>query len=223
MMSQLRFACAVQLPLQLAVHWAWHDAIGGVPLHCPLQCPPQLALQEAWHCAWSEAAEQDPLQCPSQSASQEPWQLNMPGFAMQLAMQLPVQVALQFTSADAVHVPLHDASSCAEHAASKLMGVHLAVQPPDVSSVHEAFACTSMLPHEERMSARAVYGVARSSAPTERGRTKDGIKKERCIHRGSHDRAPGARSLRLPRGRTPPPTTGQATAARTSLVWVTHG
>jgi hypothetical protein len=193
MMSQLRFACAVQLPLQLAMHWAWHDAIGGVPVHCALQCPPQLALQEAAHCAWLELAEQDPLQCPSQSASQDPWQLNMPGFAMQLAMQLPVQLVLQFTSADAVHPPVHDASSCAEHAASKLIGVHWAVQPPEVCSVQEAFACTSMLPHEERRSARALRGVARRRAPTDRERTKDGIQKERCIRLGSHDRAPGAR------------------------------
>jgi hypothetical protein len=54
------FAWAVQLPLQLAMHLAWHDADGGVPVHCALQCPPQLALQEASHCAVLAFDEQDP-------------------------------------------------------------------------------------------------------------------------------------------------------------------
>jgi len=192
MTSQLRFACAVQLPLQLAMHLAWHDADGGVPVHCALQCPPQLALQEAWHCAWSALAEQAPSQCPSQSASQDPWQSNMPGLDVQLAMQLPLQVVLQFTSADAVHCPPHVTSSCAAHAASKLIGVQSAVQPPAVSSLQLAFAWTSMLPHEERTSARAARGIVTTSAPTARGRTNEGNQKERGMAQGSHGLAQSA-------------------------------
>lgn len=72
LMSQLRFACAVQLPLQLAWHFAMHVADGGVPEHCALHCPPQLALHEASHCDWSPFDEHAPWQCASQSASHEP-------------------------------------------------------------------------------------------------------------------------------------------------------
>jgi hypothetical protein len=122
---------------------------------------------------------QDPWQVPEQSASHEPWQSKLPGLAMQLPMQLPLQVAVQFTSAEAMQLPLQLASSCAAHAAWKLTGVHCAVQPPDVWSWQFAFACTSMLPHDERMSARAVAGVATMNAPT--ARTKAAMKRGRFI------------------------------------------
>jgi hypothetical protein len=130
--SQLTFAWAVQLPPQLAMHLAWHDAVGGVPMHCPLQCPPQLALQEASHCAELAFDAQEPWQFPEQSASHDPWQSKLPGFAVQLAMQLPLQLAVQFTSADALHIPMQPTSSCAAQAAWKLIGVHWVVQPPEV-------------------------------------------------------------------------------------------
>jgi hypothetical protein len=134
-------------------------------VHCPWQWAPQLALQEASHCVLFAFDAQDPWQVPEQSASQDPWQSKLPGFAMQLAVQLPLQFVVQFTSAVAMHIPLHDAWSCAAQAASKWTGVQLTVQPPDVSSVQFAFACTSMLPHDERRSARATRGAATRNAP----------------------------------------------------------
>jgi hypothetical protein len=108
------------------------EAEGGVPVHWPWHWAPQLALHEASHCAVLAFDWHDPWHVPEQSASHEPSQSKLPGFALQLAMQVPLQLAVQFTSADAVHCPLQLASSCAAHAAWKLTGMHWAVQPPEV-------------------------------------------------------------------------------------------
>jgi hypothetical protein len=166
--SQLTFAFAVQLPLQLAWHLAWHVAEGGVAEQWPWQSAPHLPLQVASHCDWLPFDWHAPWQLPEQSASHEPSQSKVPGWALQLASQFPLQLAVQFTSADAVHCPEHITSSCAAHAASKCTGVQSAEQPPDVSSLQLAFACTSMLPHEERRSARATPGAETTSAPVAR-------------------------------------------------------
>lgn len=44
LMSQLRFACPLQLPWQLRSHWPSQSAVGGVPEHSVLQRAAQLAL-----------------------------------------------------------------------------------------------------------------------------------------------------------------------------------
>lgn len=95
------------------------------------------------------------MQFPSHVALQSPWQLNVPGLALQLASQPPVHDPTQFTSADAVHPPEHCASKPAAHVASTLTGVHLAVHPPDASTVQFALAWMLIFPQSERMSARA--------------------------------------------------------------------
>ena len=51
-----------------------------------------------------------------------------------LPSQLALHPPVQLTSADAVHMPLHDTERLAEHCAWKLIGVQLAVHPPDVWS-----------------------------------------------------------------------------------------
>jgi len=59
-----------------------------------------------------------------------------------LALQPPSQLALQLASMLALHLP--------SQAAVKWMGVQLAVQPPDTSTLHEALASTLMLPQDDR-------------------------------------------------------------------------
>ncbi len=54
---------------------------------------------------------------PSHVASQSPSQLKLPGFAVQLPSQLALHPPVQFTSADAEHIPLHDTERFAEHCA----------------------------------------------------------------------------------------------------------
>ncbi len=128
-------------------------------------------LASDWHSAW---------QLPEQSASQEPSQLKLPGLAVQLPLQFAWQFVLHDAVAVAVHPPLHDAWSCAEHEAWKLMGVHCAVHPPEVSSVHCALAWTSMFPHEDRMSARAARGTD-PSANAARARTEVETRRRRVM------------------------------------------
>jgi hypothetical protein len=59
-----------------------------------------------------------------------------------------VHDVLQSTEAEALHDPLQLASSWPAQAASNDTGVHFAVQPPDVSTLHCAEALTLMLPHD---------------------------------------------------------------------------
>jgi hypothetical protein len=49
LMSQLKFACAVQLPVHDAAHWVSQVADGAVPVHEASQCAPQVSWQEAMH------------------------------------------------------------------------------------------------------------------------------------------------------------------------------
>jgi hypothetical protein len=144
------FALPSQLPLQLALHFASQVAEGGVPWHFPLQLPEQVALHDASHSLWFADDEHLPLQSAEHVPSQLPWQSNEPGFALHDPVQLPVHDVLQSTLADALHCPLHCTSSLPAQAASNVSGVHCAVHPPCVSTLHCASARTSMLPHDSR-------------------------------------------------------------------------
>ena len=95
---------------------------------------------------------------------------------MQFALQLPLQLALQEALAEPVQPPLQETSSWAAQEAWKFIGVQFAVQPPEVSSVHCALAWTSMLPHDDRMSARATLGV---NANTSAAKAKTGARTNR--------------------------------------------
>jgi hypothetical protein len=168
-------ALASQLPWQLALQFALQSADGGVALHWALQLPLHVAWQDASHSLWLFAFEhlalQSPLQLPSQFAEQS----NEPGFTLHDAVHSPVHDALQSTDALALQLPLHDAWSWAAQAASKLMGVHFAVQPPDVSTVHCAFARTSMFP-QDSIPAWATRGAKKrkeaAPSPSEMARSR---------------------------------------------------
>jgi hypothetical protein len=165
MMSQLKFACAVHEPLQLAVHPAVQVAVGGVPLQLAWQRAPQLAWHDAVHSDMLLSDAHWPVQLPWQSAEQEPSQSNMPGWAMQLAMHPPEQLASQFALTMPVHPPVQFASRSAEHWSWKLGGVHIAMHPPEVTSMHCSLPAKSKLPHPSRTSARAVPGVSATIEP----------------------------------------------------------
>src|SRR5690606_32806787 len=90
-----------------------------------------------------------------QSASQEPWQLKEPGSALHSALQEPLQSAVQLASMEALH--------CPSQAATKLSGVHLALQPPSNSRWHSPKARASRLPH-----AAAPLDCAKADDPNEK-------------------------------------------------------
>jgi hypothetical protein len=145
-----------------------HDALGGVPVQLALHCPPQVALHEASQSASAPPsvvdAEHFPEHVPSQRAEQSALQSSDPGLAWHLPLQSVLQDASQSTLALAVHWPLHCVSSFAAQATSKLTGVHWAVHPPCVSTLHCASAETLMLPHALR-SARASPAETASARP----------------------------------------------------------
>jgi hypothetical protein len=134
LMSQLKFACAWQLPWHESWHWVMHETDGDVPMQPTLQWAPHVCWHDAVHCDWFMSELHWAWQCPLQSASQLPEQLNDPGLPMQLVMHEPSQVLVQLASMEPMHVPPQLASSCAEQLASTFTGVQLAVQPPDVSN-----------------------------------------------------------------------------------------
>ena len=120
-MSQLRFACALQLPWQLA--WQPPEQVGGEAVHVSLQRALMLAEHWAVQVVMSSADMQLAAQLPIASISHEPWQSKLPG--VQLTMQEASQLVMsQLTLASAVQPPEQLASSWAEHAAAKLIGIH---------------------------------------------------------------------------------------------------
>jgi hypothetical protein len=179
----------VQLPWQLAWHFASHDADGGVPVHCALQRVPQLALHWAEHWPMQSAMLPLPMhwpvhvpeQLPSQSVSHDPWQLKLPGLAEHDPVQLPMQLPVHDADALPVQPPMQLASSCAEHATSKLTGVHCAVHPPFVSTEQLMLPADSTAPpHAERTSALALPAnktptAASAAATSEDQRTMDDL------------------------------------------------
>ena len=124
----------VQLALHSAANVAWQDALQWalslLELHCAVHWAFALALQLALQSNWA-------------------------GCTLQSASQVVSQLAVQLTDGTFGHEPSHITSRSAAHAASKLTGVQLAVQPPLTSVSHMACASTSILPHELR-SARAM-------------------------------------------------------------------
>jgi hypothetical protein len=192
LMSQLKFACAVQLPWHSAWHCVSHVADGGVPS----QLPWQRALHEAWHSDEqfsSEESDEHWLEhWPLQSESHEPWQLNDPGFAVHCVLQFPSHVVVQ----SAVTLPVHWPEQLASTESSQLTGVHWAVQPPEVSNVHDSLPEKSMLPHEAIGFAFAVPGVKSARAPSDdaaiKAKSEVRVAMEECLLAGlSHHR--GAR------------------------------
>jgi len=142
MTSQATFASAVQLPLQLAVHFSSQLTLGGVPVHLPSQS----ALQVAWHLAtqsaWVEAplvlAEHSPEHEPLQSVLHCPSQVKVPGLALHAPVQLPWQLPVHEALAEAVHMPVHPAARLTLQTAEKVTGVQSAVQSTPVLKTHPA-------------------------------------------------------------------------------------
>jgi hypothetical protein len=83
----------LQLPLQLASHFASQVAEGGVPVHSASQLPLHVALQDASHSLLLPDDEHLPLQSPSQLARQLAEQSSEPGFASHCPVQLPLHEA----------------------------------------------------------------------------------------------------------------------------------
>jgi hypothetical protein len=150
------------------MHPALQSTEGGTPMQLTLQRAPQLALHDPSHSDWFASDAHWPMQWPSQSALHEPWQSNMPGCAEQLPLQLALQLASQFTSSEVVQPPLQLASRSAEHWSWKLGGVHIAMHPPEVTSMHCSLPAKSKLPQPGTMSARASPGVSATAVPATR-------------------------------------------------------
>jgi hypothetical protein len=163
------WASALHEPLQLAWHLPLQSADGGVPVHLPEHSPEHVALQDAWHCAESEFEAHEPWHVPSQVPLQLASQSKLPGSAVHLPEQLPSQVAWHDGSV-AVQPPAHEASSWPRQAASKLTGVHFALQSTPTSALHVASAWTSMFP-QASIPARA--GEVMSGAASAATRAKE--------------------------------------------------
>jgi hypothetical protein len=118
------FACTVHDVSQAILHEASH--VGGFTSQETLQRFAQSASQSVWQ----SAPTQEVMQLALQEVVQLPSQSMLPG--VQLPMQLASQPPVQVTSGAAVHSP--------SHAATKLSGVHIAVQPPETSKLHMPLA-----------------------------------------------------------------------------------
>jgi len=147
-------ACTLQLPPQLALHCAEQLADGAIPMqlalhwleHCPMHCP--------MHVLMLGLLMQLAVQLPLHVAEQLPEQLKLPGLAMHEPEQEPVQPAVQLPVAVTLQPP--------EMLAWQLMGWQFAVQPPDVSRVHDRFVAPekSTFPHAAMGAAWAVADVS---------------------------------------------------------------
>jgi hypothetical protein len=147
--SHMKFACTLQLPLQLA----WHSAMqfGGVPLQLMLHSLEQLALHWPMQVVMSPLELHCPLHEASHLAEQSPEQLKLPG--EQPPMHLPVQSAVQ--------LPLTDPEHIAVTLAVQFTGVQSAMHPADVSNVQvrPVAPAKSIPPHAAMGAAWAVFGL----------------------------------------------------------------
>ena|ERR1700722_1639523 len=98
-----------------------------------------------------------PLHDASQLVLQSPEQVTIPGFAVHIPMQSAVQLP--------VHIALADPEHMADALAVQLMGVHAAVQPPDVWKLQLTLVAPekSMLPHAATGAAWATLGASDST------------------------------------------------------------
>jgi hypothetical protein len=157
-MLHCAFTSAVHDPLHDAWHFASQLAEGGVPVHFALHVPPQFARHSASHCDEFPELEQCPLQEPSHVALQSALQSKLPGWVWHFAEQLPEHDPVHDALAVTLQLPLQLACNLAEQATWKFTGLHCAVQPPCVTTVHCASAGSVMFPHGAR-SARAGSAV----------------------------------------------------------------
>jgi hypothetical protein len=114
----------------------------------------QLAEHWPMHVVLSALVLHWPLQDASQLVEQLPEQLKLPWFAMQVPMQSPEQLPVQLA--------LMETLQLADTLAVQLTGVQSAVQPPDVSKVHDRLVAPakSMLSHAAMGAAWAVLGAS---------------------------------------------------------------
>jgi hypothetical protein len=154
----IKFAWTLQLPLQLALHSPLHIADGP----WPLQLTSHWLVQLAMHCPMQVEVLpielHSPEQFPMQLAEQLPEQLKLGPIAVHWPMQVPVQPPVQVALALAVHP--------AVTLAVQLIGWQLAVQPPDVSTLHVRLVAPakSMFPHAAMGAAWALVGQRNKKA-----------------------------------------------------------
>jgi hypothetical protein len=84
----MKFASAVQDPVQHDWHWVVQSAWAGVSLHCELHSPEQVARQDASQSAWLADAEHWPAQLAEQSVRHAASHSKLPGSTLQSASQL---------------------------------------------------------------------------------------------------------------------------------------
>jgi hypothetical protein len=183
--------CVVHLSLQQAPHDAEHSAIAdaddvvvvvvvdasGVPVGATVAsetappssvtppsespAPPVVVVVEVE----PEAdAEQETLHPVSHRWLQSVVQSNIAGLVEHWLVQLVSQLDVQSAAAAAVHLELHDCSSCAAHDLMHTVGAHCVEQLLLVTSWQLALASMSMLPHSLIVAARASYASAVSAA-----------------------------------------------------------
>jgi hypothetical protein len=158
-------------PWQLASHFAWQSAVGGVTSQLAPHSPSQLALQAPSHSACEPLelalAEHLPLQSAEQLAEQLALQSNFPGSTSHFAEQSAEQSTLH----SAVALALHEPSHFPAHAAVRRTGSQYAVQPPEVRNSQFALAASWIFPqasgpgaaHADEVMAR---GIAKVNALT---------------------------------------------------------
>lgn len=102
--SHEKFACTLQLPLQLAWHWALQLAIGAIPLQLTSHSLVQLAMHWLSHDEFDPIDEHWLLQLPMHSVEQLPEQLKLPGLPVHCPMHVPSQPPVQLALAEPEHI-----------------------------------------------------------------------------------------------------------------------
>jgi hypothetical protein len=119
------FACALQSPVQLALHFVAQSSLAGTVVHVVEQWSSQHALHDAWQSELPFDDVQLELQFEPQRDLQSVVQ-SVVGW--HLLTQSVLHVEVHVASAATVHDDAHCCSSFAAQQASKLCSVHCVVQ-----------------------------------------------------------------------------------------------
>lgn len=161
------------MPVQLALHFVLQSSLAGTDVQLVLQW----SLQQAPHDAVQSVSLEDDVQL----ALQLPWQVpvqsvSQSSVGLHVVAQVVSQLDVHLVAASLLHVASQVCSSFAAQACTKLWVVHSLVQSLSVTTEQLALALTSILPHAEMTSARAMLGAI-ANAATVRVKTETDVRR----------------------------------------------
>jgi hypothetical protein len=168
------FASAVQVAVQLELHFVAQSSVAGMVVHVVSQWSSQQAPHDAWQSVMFPDVAQFVVQFAPQREPQSLAHVVVAGVAVHVVVQSFTQLVVHESAAVSLHWALHDCSSLAAQQVSKLVGSHCVSQTLGVvTSLQLALAVMSMLPQAE-MPAWATRGAtvkaARPRATMDTGR-----------------------------------------------------